>query len=335
MDDARYPRHAPPAARCAASPDEHALGAAVAAATQRFPLCAAELPTTCTSQPARRSSAAPSCQRHPLHRMATTQPSAPRRVPSRIQLSSLCSMAQRGQQLGRSRRRRHSARSPPATPPAASPPHPTPRRPPHSAVVAAPRQARSRRGGVRRWCSQPTRRRPPRSAAATAARSLGAASSVAASPAACSLAARHARQRQLSRSPRLAAAASRCSARQSPAPPTRRRPHAPPPSHTNRRRAAVVRRHHRRHATAPQPRRSPRLAAANGLASSVARTLSRPVDLSMACGGGDRCARTCVECSDYRTPSAQVLRLLCVAVFVVCHVTRLHLDHQKPSIDLP
>ena len=36
--------------------------------------------------------------------------------------------------------------------------------------------------------------------------------------AACSLAARHARQRQLSRSPRLAAAASRRSARQSPAP---------------------------------------------------------------------------------------------------------------------
>ena len=227
MDDARYPRHAPPAARCAASPDEHALGAAVAAATQRFPLCAAELPTTCTSQ-----LAAPSCQRHPLHRIATTQPSAPRRVPSRIQLSSsLCSMAQRGQQLGRSRRssrrsaihagdrRARSASSsrrlrlpssrwlpsrPPATPAlltaaaspgrphrlpplrrnyAVTPPQPTPRRPPYSA--ATPRQARSRRGGVRRWRSQPTRHRPPRSAAATAARSLDAsASSVAASPAA-------------------------------------------------------------------------------------------------------------------------------------------------------
>ena len=53
--------------------------------------------------------------------------------------------------------------------------------------------------------------------------------------------------------------------------------HAPPPSHTNRRRAAVIRRHHRRQAAAPQPRRSPRLAAADASRRSHSHDLCRVV----------------------------------------------------------
>ena len=50
--------------------------------------CRHNLHVTCTSQPARHNSAAPSCQRHQRHRMVTTQPSAPRRMHSHIQRRS-------------------------------------------------------------------------------------------------------------------------------------------------------------------------------------------------------------------------------------------------------
>jgi hypothetical protein len=51
----------PPAARCATSRDDDALGVALAAATQRLPLCAAKLPT----QPGRHNLHVATQRRHP------------------------------------------------------------------------------------------------------------------------------------------------------------------------------------------------------------------------------------------------------------------------------